>query len=188
MKKTISMIVAALIVLSSLVVLASCGGGGGIVGKWAATIEYDKFAGSDGANELAQYGIDLSGKTIDLNIEFKSDGKYEASVNMEDILDAIRDPMKEMLDSMISAYGMDLDEYIGQMGYESFDQYLEAMIGEGESGTGEYKYENGELTVDGSVIKAEVSGNDLTFTEIVSSADEGFSIPEGLLPLTFKRK
>ena len=188
MKKVLSVIITAAIVLSALVVLASCGGGT-IVGKWVATIDYDKFADEGNDGGLSQLGIDLSGKSVDLVLELKEDGTYVASVDMANLIDAMREPMKNMIESMISFTGQSLDDYLAEQGFSSFDEYLNSTLsGEDSKTEGKYTFENGELKLDDSAAKAELSGNTLKITEIITEGEEGYSVPQELLPITFNRK
>ena len=197
MKKTLSTLIAVLIVVCTVLALASCGSGGSIVGKWAAKLDFEKAlaaSGEEAAQAISALGADLSGYSVDLNVEFKEDGKYTASVDKDQLKEVMREMMNGLLDTLVSQMGISIDDYLQMAGYSSVDEALDAMMEQsgdslnGMSAEGDYTYENGTLKLGNSEIKAEVAGNKLTFTEIVKEGDSAQMFPKALLPLVFDRK
>ncbi len=194
MKKTLSLVIAALMIISSVFVLASCGGdsssaggGTGIVGKWKTEIDFSKMADAMGSAGLG--GLDLSGKTFPLTLDLKDGGKFELTTDE----DAVKSVMKELMTQLFKAQGIDdVEGYLAQANM-TFDDLIKQSGTDFDSmkASGTYTFENNELKLvnsegeEGSTIKVELNGNELKFIEI--SGTETTTIPDGVLPLVFKR-
>ena len=200
MKKTVSMLIAAVIILASALSFASCGGGEGIVGKWVSPIDFSKAmeAASESSGGLLDGLFDTSsiaGETVDMIVEFESDGTYNATMDMDQLKGIMKSVFEDMFSSIAEASGMSLDDMLKAQGYDSLDALIDKQMEEsGEDqykSSGKYTFENGELDINGTVVKAELAGDTLTFTEVVSAANEdseSFSFLQNeLLPLVFKR-
>ena len=189
MKKVLSVIITAAVVLSALVVLASCGGGT-IVGKWKTSVDYDKLSEEGGGDMLAALGVDLSGKKIDMFLDFKDDGTCNASIDEEQMKSIMKDMYKAMLPSIIAMAGVSEEEYYAQIGVDNADAAIEKMLEE-DGGSDDfaksanYTYENGKLTIDSFEYKVELNGDKLVFTD---GPAEGDFITSTVLPLTFERQ
>lgn len=191
MKKTLSLILAAVVVLSALVVLASCGAKGeGIVGTWKANISFDKMmAEEEGAAEQYEaLGIDLKGKSVDLKLEIREDGTYTRSIDPEQMKSVMTDLFKAMIPAMAEMMGSSVDDYLSMMGVSSIEEAAEKMLEEeGTDDTtvnGKYTYEEGKLTLDETVATVELKGDDLT----VKECDNDEIFPAAALPLAFERQ
>ena len=197
MKKTLSALLAAVLLIGAVFALASCGSKGeGIVGKWKATISFDKAiaaAGEEAAQAMSALGADLSGYSVDLNVEFKDNGKYVATVDEDQVKSVMKEMMGGLIENLVSSMGMSMDDYLQQAGYSSIDDAVDAALEQSEEsgigGTkeGEYKLEGDKLTLGENVIKVELSGDKLSFVEIESGEDNEL-IAKAMLPLDFIRQ
>ncbi len=172
MKKILAIVVAAVMMVSALVVLASCGSKGeGIVGEWETEINFGKMLGAEAEGAEEMFGSLLEGlkdKTIGFTINLKENGKATATVDVDSYVSL----MKEMLGDLATE--------------EQLRESIEQQMGEEV----DYKFENGELTLGETVFKAELSGDKLTFTDVVSASEEESNqmLSAGVLPLEFTRK
>lgn len=193
MKKVLSLTIAAVILLAAALSFASCGGAKGIVGKWKTTIDFEKVMSASGSEAAALFDKSLlEGKTVDLSVEFADDGKYTVDFDKAQVKDIMLSVMEPMLTSVAEAYGMSLDDVLKAQGVSSIEEMVDAQMS-GEDGedtyhkTGEYKYEEGKLTLENSEVKLELSGDTLKFTEIIKSDEDDAMLSDALLPLVFTR-
>ena len=196
MKKVLSLTIAAVILLAAALSFASCGGSGeGIVGKWKTTIDYGKVMANTGEDITAMFDVSaFEGKTVDLTLDLASDNTYTVDFDKDQIKDVMLSVMEPMLNSMAESYGMSLDDVLAAQGVSSIEDMVDSLIN-GEDAedsyhtTGNYTYKDGELTFADNVIKVELSGDTLKFTEIVTAdGDENDSVfSDALLPLVFTR-
>ena len=170
MKKILSLLVAAVIVLSALVALASCGGSASIVGEWKADIDFVKMLGDEAGEAMSFLGENVldafKGKTVGITMNFKEDGKVTAEINTEDYVAL----MKDIVGGWVS------------------EEELRASMEEQNGAESEYKYENGELTIEDNVYKVEVTASKLIIKEVVTSGEEAGALSSAALPLEFTRK
>ena len=74
MKKTLSLILAAVVVLSAIIALASCGKST-IDGEWKTDLDLAKMLGGEDT------GLDLTGKTVAIELNLKTAGKCVLSID-----------------------------------------------------------------------------------------------------------
>ena len=170
MKKTISIIVVIVMAFSALVSLVSCGGSDSIVGEWKTEIKFVDFIGEEAKESLSFLGENaldsFKDKVFAFSLNFKDNGKVAAVIDKDSYLAL----MKDLVGGWVS------------------EEQLAQGIDESNGAEADYKFENGELNINGTVFKAEVNGNKLVLKELVSSGEDEGSVEKLPLPLEFTRQ
>ncbi len=196
MKKVLSLTIAAVILLAAALSFASCGAGEGIVGKWKTSIDFGEVMNASGEDVSAMFDASsLEGKTVDLVVEFKDNGKYVADFDQDQIKEVMTSLMEPLLESLAGSAGMSIDDVLKAQGASSIEELIDAQLNSSEGEDpyhheGDYTYEDGKLTLEKSEIKVELSGDTLKFVEVNNSesdAEENAMLSEALLPLVFTR-
>ena len=171
MKKALSLIIVAVLAFSALASLASCGGSSeGIVGEWKTEIKFADYIGEEAKTSLSFLGENaldaFKDKVFSFSFNFKDNGKVAAVIDKDSYLAL----MKDLVGGWVS------------------EEELAKGIDEMNGTEADYKFENGELDINGTVFKAEISGNKLILKELVSTNEGEESVDNLPLPLEFTRK
>ena len=185
MKKTLSIILMAAVVLCALAVFASCGGKATIDGEWKTDIDISKML-----SEAEALSVDVSGKTVEVVLNFKTDGKCAVNVNMEQYKAVMSDVFKSSIEASAAALGGTVDDYLALFGASNIDELVEMMFDEEDdvaNEEGEYTLEGDVLTLNGNSFKIDLSSSKLVLKELVSGEDDDL-FSSSSLPITFTRK
>ena len=168
----------------------------GLEGTWMMDIDLgEAFMGMMEAEEM-----ELTVPALDFGIEwtFEEDGKFSATAvefpDDEAVYDFYMSFMEMTLDAIKDMFeGEDLEAYLADMGYETWDEYVAASVQDAADMMVETMHEEpvvaeGEYELDGDVIKIndEISGaeveitfdineNEMKFVEVEDEYDE-FSV------------
>lgn len=176
-----------------------------IVGDWKCTIDMSKaieqsMEGS--GKDVAQY-FDFSGLKMVMNATFKEDGTVRMSADAKQLIEDIRQPMKEGLVKYIESLGMTEEDFESASGMKlssMIDELVNQMASSDDLAMekeGKYKLEGDKLFLieDGEEFKDDdyctitLSADEFRITEIHGELedDETFETMKNVLPLVFTR-
>ena len=189
MKRILSLILA-VVLATSLLSLSSCGGDR-LVGKWVAEADIGDLVESATDGGLLDK-IDftfLSGTTIDLVIEFKEDGTFVETFDVDEAKETVKEALDLFLPSIVSKIGGSIDLFLKLIGKSSVDEWIDELFQKIAGESGNYSFENGELRLGKTVISARFDKDALVLEEVISfDEEEGAQIPVKAVPLTFTKK
>lgn len=176
-----------------------------IVGDWKCSIDMSKaieqsMEGS--GKDVAQY-FDFSGLKMVINATFKEDGTVRMSADAKQLIEDIRQPMKEGLVKYIESLGMTEDDFEAATGKKlssMIDELVNQMASSDDLAMekeGKYKLEGDKLFLieDGEEFKDDdyctitLSADEFRITEIHGELedDDTFETMKNVLPLVFTR-
>lgn len=176
-----------------------------IVGDWKCTIDMSKAieqSMEDSGKDVAQY-FDFSGLKMVMNATFKEDGTVRMSADAKQLIEDIRQPMKEGLVKYIESLGMTEDDFEAASGMKlssMIDELVNQMASSDDLAMekeGKYKLEGDKLFLieDGEEFKDDdyctitLSADEFRITEIHGELedDDTFETMKNVLPLVFTR-
>lgn len=158
-----------------------------IIGSWKFDVGLIDAMGeetfSDQMGEMGEF-FDLSKVKMVVTIEFKEDGKLSMSydkadwnVTVDEVIDVMRDGMRDYMESLVSDMGMTMEEYEAALKAqgESLDSIIDEAVATAKdyyeevdldalSVSGKYEFKNGKLLVDGADTKYELKDGKLSMS------------------------
>lgn len=158
-----------------------------IIGSWKFGINLIDAMGketfSDEMEGMEEF-FDLSKVKIVATMEFKEDGKFSMffdeadwKVTVDEVLDIMRDGMRDYMESLVSDMGMTMEDYEAALEAqgESLDSIIDEAVGSAEdfyeevdldelSVSGKYEFKNDKLLVDGEDTKYEIKDGKLSMS------------------------
>ena len=190
MKKALSVLIAVSILVCIALSLSSCGKDG-LIGKWVASADLAELAESateGGILDKIDFGF-LSGNTIDLVIEFREDGTFVESFDLDEAKETVKSALELFLPSIVTKLGGSLDLVLKALGKGSVDEIIDDLLLKFSGKTGTYSFDQGKLRLKETIVKARLYGDELIFDEIVSfDEEEGSVIPIKTFPVTLTRR